>query len=110
MPLTPTLGAETRSQVQNQPGLYNKTLSPKAKQNNPPCLPKPMVLRRRSQTTEQATSCVVCDLTDRKYREWANPEMEIGLVVARAAGGPRKGWESCQLTETIELCTSNGWL
>lgn len=31
------------------------------------------------------------DPTDRKRPEQANPETAIGLVVARAAGGPRKG-------------------
>lgn len=38
----------------------------------------------------------MCDLTHRKYPEQANPEIEIGLVVARAAGGPRKGWERAE--------------
>lgn len=49
-----------------------------------------MVLREKKPDTEGHR---VCDPTDRKQ---ANPETAIGLVVARAAGGPRKGSEQAE--------------
>lgn len=66
-------------------------MSPKPKQNDPPIPSKPIVLWEKKKKKPDTEGLRVCDPTDRKRPEQANPETAIGLVVARAAGGPRKG-------------------
>lgn len=85
--------AETISQVQSQPGLSNKTSSPKPKAEQPSLHPQTHCAQGKK---PDAKGHIECDPTGRNRPEQANPETEIGLVVARAAGGPRKGCKQAE--------------